>query len=257
MMGSQGNIRKEDVVQKLKDDGDFDRLRLMIIRRLKDKEELRNSIISMVKQSEALNHAGNENLKPRQFCDVVYKEIQTEAMNHIPDRLWEIIRSDDGKSEITKTVQSVYNKLVNPKGNEEGNSSSPNILAQFQNGTGNNSFQKAPASEINDPMSDNELNEPPGFSMSNIHQSNSHGEQKGSSSSLCLLKGDPLKNTRNGPTTHWKFWSHMMLIMVCHLDFLQPWRTVSHVMVAMRTLMCLQDLVELSCSLFCHCYHAP
>ncbi|RVX09003.1 hypothetical protein CK203_013992 [Vitis vinifera] len=37
MMGSQGNIRKEDVVQKLKDDGDFDRLRLMIIRKLKDK----------------------------------------------------------------------------------------------------------------------------------------------------------------------------------------------------------------------------
>lgn len=39
-------------------------------------EELRNSIISMVKQSEALNHAGNENLKPRQFCDAIYKEIQ-------------------------------------------------------------------------------------------------------------------------------------------------------------------------------------
>ncbi|KAL6349687.1 hypothetical protein AAG906_041094 [Vitis piasezkii] len=156
MMGSQGNIRKEDVVQKLKDDGDFDRL-----------QELRNSIISMVKQSEALNHADNENLKSRQFCDAIYKEIQTEAMNHISDRL-----------EITKTVQFVYNKLVNPKGNEEGNSSSPNILAQFQNGTGNNSFQKAPACEINDPMSDNELNEPPGFSMSNTHQSNSHGEQK-------------------------------------------------------------------------------
>ena len=39
-------------------------------------EELRNSIIAMVKQSEALNRAGNENLKPRQFCDAIYKEIQ-------------------------------------------------------------------------------------------------------------------------------------------------------------------------------------
>ncbi|XP_010661520.1 uncharacterized protein LOC100265102 isoform X1 [Vitis vinifera] len=199
MMGSQGNIRKEDVVQKLKDDGDFDRLRLMIIRKLKDKqEELRNSIISMVKQSEALNHAGNENLKPRQFCDAIYKEIQTEAMNHISDRLWEIIRSDDGKSEITKTVQSVYNKLVNPKGNEEGNSSSPNILAQFQNGTGNNSFQKAPASEINDPMSDNELNEPPGFSMSNTHQSNSHGEQKGEQQQPMPSERGPTEEHKEG-----------------------------------------------------------
>lgn len=39
-------------------------------------EELRNSVIAMVKQSEALNRAGNENLKPRQFCDAIYEEIQ-------------------------------------------------------------------------------------------------------------------------------------------------------------------------------------
>ncbi|KAJ9703135.1 hypothetical protein PVL29_004772 [Vitis rotundifolia] len=70
MMGSQGNVRKEDVVQKLKDDGDFDRLRLMIIRKLKDKE---------------------------QFCDAIYKEIQTEAMNHISDSLWEIISNSHGE----------------------------------------------------------------------------------------------------------------------------------------------------------------
>ena len=102
-----------------------------------------------------------------------------EAVKQTSDRLWEIIRSDDGKDEITKTVQSVYNELVNPKGDEEGNSSSLNILSQSENGTGNDSFQKPPASEISDPMSDGELNEPPGFSMNDTHQNNSHGDQKG------------------------------------------------------------------------------
>lgn len=91
--------------------------------------------------------------------------------------MWEIIRSDDGKSEITKTVESVYNKSVNPQGSE-GNSGSPNALALLQNGTGNITFHNAPISEVNDPMPDNELNEPPGFSMSGTHQNNSCGEQK-------------------------------------------------------------------------------
>lgn len=35
-MGMARKISKEEVVEKLKDDGDFDRLRLKIIRRLKD-----------------------------------------------------------------------------------------------------------------------------------------------------------------------------------------------------------------------------
>jgi hypothetical protein len=35
-MGMARKISKEEVVEKLKDDGDFDRLRLKIIRRLKE-----------------------------------------------------------------------------------------------------------------------------------------------------------------------------------------------------------------------------
>ena len=36
-------------------------------------------------------------------------------MGQISDSLWEIIRSEGGmRSEITETVQSVYDKLANP-----------------------------------------------------------------------------------------------------------------------------------------------
>lgn len=102
-----------------------------------------------------------------------------EAMKQISEELLAIIKSEDGLLEITTTIQSVFNKLVNPKGDGEGNSSSSNVLGQFQNGNGNDSSQKRPTSEINDPMSDNELNEPPGFSISDTHQNKNHGEQKG------------------------------------------------------------------------------
>jgi len=36
---------------------------------------LRQHIISIVKQSEALNRAGAENMKPRQLSDVIYEEV--------------------------------------------------------------------------------------------------------------------------------------------------------------------------------------
>ncbi|KAK9984505.1 hypothetical protein SO802_034030 [Lithocarpus litseifolius] len=68
-------ICKDDVIAKLKDDGDFDNLRLKIIRKLKDNEELRNEIISIVQQSAALNRAGAENMKPRQISDAIYDEV--------------------------------------------------------------------------------------------------------------------------------------------------------------------------------------
>lgn len=38
-------------------------------------EELRNNIISAVKQSAALNRAGAENMKPRQLSDAIYEEV--------------------------------------------------------------------------------------------------------------------------------------------------------------------------------------
>ncbi|MBA0862767.1 hypothetical protein Goshw_012516, partial [Gossypium schwendimanii] len=75
-MGEENKkIRKEEVIAKLKDDGDFDKLRLKIIRKLKDNEELRNNIISAVTQSAALNRPGAENMKVRQLSDAIHDEV--------------------------------------------------------------------------------------------------------------------------------------------------------------------------------------
>ncbi|CAA3032587.1 uncharacterized protein LOC111407514 isoform X2 [Olea europaea var. sylvestris] len=121
----EGNIKVEDVISKLKDDGDFDRLRVKIVRKLKENEELRNNIISMVKKSAALNHPGAENMKPRQLSDAIHKEIGEKVMSQISDGVWNIIRSGHGmKTEIVETVQSVYNKLSNPGGNDHWETSS-------------------------------------------------------------------------------------------------------------------------------------
>lgn len=168
-------ISAEDVISKLKDDGDFDRLRLKIIRKIKDNEELRNGIISLVKQSAALNRPGAENLKPHQLSDAIHQEVGERAMRQISDSLWEIIRSHDGmKSEIAETVQSVYNRILNPGGNDEGGSSL-NSLVPVQKQVYNTISQTASFRETED-MSDCEPNEPPGFSLSNHHRNN-HVEQ--------------------------------------------------------------------------------
>ncbi|XP_018439497.1 uncharacterized protein LOC108811888 isoform X1 [Raphanus sativus] len=110
-------ISKEEVMEKLKDDGDFDSLRLQIIRRLKDNEELRNSMISVVKESRALNGGDAQNMKPRQLSDAIFQEVGSKMLSQLSDGLWEIIRSEDGmKKEIRDTVQSVYATLSNPGG---------------------------------------------------------------------------------------------------------------------------------------------
>ncbi|KAJ4889809.1 Uncharacterized protein Rs2_29557 [Raphanus sativus] len=104
-------------MEKLKDDGDFDSLRLQIIRRLKDNEELRNSMISVVKESRALNGGDAQNMKPRQLSDAIFQEVGSKMLSQLSDGLWEIIRSEDGmKKEIRDTVQSVYATLSNPGG---------------------------------------------------------------------------------------------------------------------------------------------
>nr|KJB71661.1 hypothetical protein B456_011G136000 [Gossypium raimondii] len=123
-MGEENKkIRKEEVIAKLKDDGDFDKLCLKIIRKLKDKLlyiflrlsnkfnfKLRNNIISAVKQSVALNHLGSENMKVRQLSDAIHDEIRNKVIGQISDSLWEIIRSEGStRTEITKTVVSHRN----------------------------------------------------------------------------------------------------------------------------------------------------
>ncbi|KAF5183821.1 antigenic heat-stable protein [Thalictrum thalictroides] len=108
-------ISAEEVISKLKDDGDFDKLRLKIIKKVKENEELRNNIIATVKQSAALNRAGAEKFKPRELSDAIHEEIGDNVLGQVSDALWGVIRSNDGmKGEISETVESVYNTLLNP-----------------------------------------------------------------------------------------------------------------------------------------------
>ncbi|KAI4327041.1 hypothetical protein L6164_019544 [Bauhinia variegata] len=178
-------VGKDDVIAKLKDDGDFDGLRLKIIRKLKDNEELRGQITAVVKQSTALNRAGAENMKPRQLSDAIYEEVGDKVMGQISDSLWQIIRSEDGmKSEIHETVQSVYNKLVYPKGKDEVESSSSEVmLHQRQNKT-------VSAADTDDTLCDNDPNEPPGFTLSHKHPNNNHEDHHKGKEQIHLEHGE-------------------------------------------------------------------
>ncbi|XP_047967293.1 uncharacterized protein LOC125211511 [Salvia hispanica] len=161
--GSGGRVKPEDVISTLKDDGDFDRLRRKIIRKLKDDEELRSNIISMVKQSASLSCPGVESMKPRQLSDAIHQEIGDKLMNQVSDCLWNIIKSADGvQSEIKETVQSVYDKLSNPGGKDNGESSSrkdssPVNKLESRDATG--------AFAASATLSDEDLNEPTGFAL--------------------------------------------------------------------------------------------
>lgn len=84
-------------------------------------------------------------------------------MRQISDGLWQIIRSPDGmKSEITGTVQSVYDKLVNPDQNRSVNLSTVNGKSVDIVGDGGS---LAASSSQNGSLSDAEPQEPPGFSL--------------------------------------------------------------------------------------------
>ncbi|KAH8513525.1 hypothetical protein H0E87_006697 [Populus deltoides] len=170
-------VSKEEVIAKLKDDGDFDNLRLNIIRKLKDNEELRNNIISIVRHSATLNRAGAESMKPRQLFDALYDEVGNKLTSQISDGVWEVIRSADGmKNEITETVQSVYNKLVNPERKEDGESSTHGAMV-VENGTNYKGLVKASAVSMDDNLS-SDPKEPPGFSLSNNHQNSNHEKRE-------------------------------------------------------------------------------
>ncbi|KAK9147629.1 hypothetical protein Scep_006386 [Stephania cephalantha] len=172
-------LNAEQVIEKLKDDGDFDNLRLKIIRKLKENEELRNSIISEVKQSAAIDRAGAENLKPRQLSDAIHEEIGNKVMSQISDALWQVIRSNDGmQSEIRETVESVYNTLLNPRGKDvdevepyPGDEPKP-----VQNEALSSSPATSPCERENSPSS-SEPKQPPGFSDDNCLQPNNGQEE--------------------------------------------------------------------------------
>ncbi|KAL5064398.1 hypothetical protein RYX36_026135 [Vicia faba] len=196
-MGSSGQgevvVGKEEVIAKLKDDGDFDKLRLKIIRKLKENEELRQHITSIVKQSEVLNRAGAENMKPRQLCDVIFEEVGEKVMSHLSDSLWQIIRSDDGmKGEITETVQSVYDKLANPKGKDEVLLSTSDAMPS--------QGETASAMENGDSLHENEPQEPPGFTLLPNHpNNNNHKDQDKGNAQVqrqgCKVDSHPSQDT--------------------------------------------------------------
>ncbi|OUZ99466.1 hypothetical protein BVC80_8973g10 [Macleaya cordata] len=178
-MESNCKITADEVISQLKDEGDFDRLRLKIIRKLKENEELRNNIISAVKQSTTLNRPGAENLKPRQLSDAIHDEIGTKVMGQISDGVWGVIRSSDGmKDEIRETVESVYNRLVNPKGKKVDELSSLNDPTTSANVAVNNNSLATSACEREDNLSESEPKEPPGFTLCNQQSNISEVESK-------------------------------------------------------------------------------
>ncbi|KAK9143632.1 hypothetical protein Syun_013032 [Stephania yunnanensis] len=181
-------LNAEQVIEKLKDDGDFDKLRLKIIRKLKENEELRNSIISEVKQSAAIDRAGADNLKPRQLSDAIHEEIGNKVMSQISDALWQVIRSNDGmQSEIRETVESVYNTLLNPRGKDVDEvepypGDEPNPI---QNEALSSSPATSPCERENSPSS-SEPKQPPGFSDDNCLQPNNGQEEHGEETEVAM-----------------------------------------------------------------------
>lgn len=138
---------------------------------------MRNNIVSAVKQSAALNRAGAENMKPRQLSDAIYEEVGSKVMNQMSDGVWKIIRSEGGvKSEIIETVQTVYDKLVNPGGKRFGDSSTRDIMA-VRKEAGSHSPIMFSSAKVGDTVSDYEPKEPPGFSLPHNHDDNNHEKQ--------------------------------------------------------------------------------
>ncbi|XP_020570825.1 uncharacterized protein LOC110017974 [Phalaenopsis equestris] len=171
---------REDVVKKIKDDGDFDTLRLKIIRAVKENEELRKSIIDQVKRSDILNKDGSEDMKPRQLSDAIYEELGRKITGQISDEIWKTIRLNESiKDDIKGTVEHVINKMVNPMPQTSlGSNPSPTqenqIIGREANGIIKTSII-TPASEANISNS-NKTYEPPGFGSGDAD----NGESKNS-----------------------------------------------------------------------------
>ncbi|XP_008790381.1 uncharacterized protein LOC103707611 [Phoenix dactylifera] len=151
--------RAEEVIAKLKDDGDFDELRLKIIRKVKENEELRNRIVMEVKQSVVLNEEGSEKLKLRQLSDGIYQELGSKIMGQISDEVWKVIKSNE--SDVRGTVESVYNRIVKPEERKEDRSSP---LKQ-QSSSGKEDHASLTASTGDSNATDNGPQEPPGFAV--------------------------------------------------------------------------------------------
>lgn len=93
------------------------------------------------------------------------------------DGVWKIIRSEGGmKSEIVDTVQTVYDKFVNPGGKRVGDSSTRDIMA-VRKEAGSHSPIMFSSVKVGHTVSDYEPKEPPGFSIPHNHDDNNHEKQ--------------------------------------------------------------------------------
>ena len=75
------------------------------------------------------------------------------------------------KSEIAETVHSVYDKLVYPKGKDEVQLSTSDVMPSQAR------VEMAPSAEVDDTLHENEPDEPPGFALSHNHLNNHHDDQ--------------------------------------------------------------------------------
>ncbi|PAN50748.1 hypothetical protein PAHAL_9G543100 [Panicum hallii] len=151
-----------EVVGRLKDDGDFDALRRVIVRKVKDNEVLRNKIISEVKQSVILQEDGSEKLKLKDLSDAIYKDIGSKIMGQISDEVWNVIQSNE--TDIRGTVEAVYNRILNPEKAPEPSSKKLKRKGKEQQVLpAKTQTTVAVEAEDDDPL------EPPGFGRNNQH----------------------------------------------------------------------------------------
>ncbi|XP_078177426.1 uncharacterized protein LOC144571902 [Carex rostrata] len=152
--GREGRKRRrwhptaEEVIDRIRDDGDFDSLRLSLIRNLKHNDELRKSVVEEVKQSLVLNDDISDKIKIRDLSDALYQELGGKIMGKISDKVWDTIKSSE--QEIQETVESVYYRILNP----ENEKKKKKDTSSFAHGNSQNCIKQ-----------ENEPDEPPGFAL--------------------------------------------------------------------------------------------
>uniref|UniRef100_A0A0D9VRI8 Uncharacterized protein n=1 Tax=Leersia perrieri TaxID=77586 RepID=A0A0D9VRI8_9ORYZ len=153
----------EEVVGRVKDDGDFDALRRGIVRKLKDNEVLRRNIIAGVMQSAVINEDGSEKLKLKDLSDAIFQDIGSKIMGQISDELWRVIQSNE--TDIRGTAEAVYNRMMNPEQQQDPSNKLKRKAKEQQVSPAKVSTSVAVQLEDDDPE------EPPGFGF-NGHQRN-------------------------------------------------------------------------------------
>ncbi|KAF3340136.1 hypothetical protein FCM35_KLT15907 [Carex littledalei] len=153
--GREGRKRRrwhptaEEVIDRIRDDGDFDSLRLSLSRNLKHNDQLRKSIVEEVKQSLVLNDDISDKIKIRDLSDALYQELGGKIMGKISDEVWDAINLSE--QEIQETVESVYYRILHPEKEKKKKKEDTSNSA-----LGNNQ---------NCIKQENEPDDPPGFAL--------------------------------------------------------------------------------------------